>query len=71
MAVPAETIPNVVISLGVMSHKIRNQYTDILVMIDHSEMILYFRILHDSAALSFFDAFFSRWPQFLSLCNLY
>ena len=61
MAMPAESTPNIVVSLDVMQHKIRSKSTDIHVMIDHGDMRIRLKVLPDRRAITAFNAFYSRW----------
>lgn len=56
-----EAVPNVVVCLNVVPHKNWNQSTDILVMIDHGDMLLRIKFFQDCTVLSCFIAFVSRW----------
>lgn len=44
-----------------MPHKILHNLTDILVIIDHSDMLTRLKMLHNRSAQEAFNAFFSRW----------
>ena len=61
LAMPAEATPNIVFSLDIIPHKIRNKSTDILVTIDHGDMLILLKILHDRRAITAFNTFYSRW----------
>lgn len=58
---PPESTPNVVVSLDVMQHKIRNQKTHILVMIDHFDIVLRLKKSSNCTALTAFNIFYRRW----------
>lgn len=61
LALPPEPTPNLAVSLDVMPHKIRNKHVDILVMIDHSDMLLRLKMLPNRTAEAAFNAYLSRW----------
>ena len=61
MAMPAEATPNIVVSLDFMQHKIRSKSTDILVMMDHGDMLIRLKVLPDGRSITAFNVFYSRW----------
>lgn len=60
-AFPPKATPNVVISLDDMPYRVNNKGLDILVMIDHRNMILKFKQLPGCTALAAGNAFYSHW----------
>lgn len=61
LALPPEATPNLAVSLDVMPHVIHNKSTNILVIIDHGDMLLRLALLHNNSAPTAFNAFYSRW----------
>lgn len=61
---PLEATPNIVIFLDVMKHEIRNESADILVMVDHGNMLMLLKKFPSRTALVAFHRFNSRWISF-------
>lgn len=56
LKISLEGVPNVVVSLNVVQRKIKNKSVDILVMIDHGDVMIRLK-MHKTT----FNAFYSRW----------
>lgn len=61
LALPPQATPNFVVSLDVMPHNIRNKSTELLVIIDHGDMLRPLKLIPDLSARSAFNAFYARW----------
>lgn len=61
LALPAEATPNITVSLDFMSNMINNRQKEVLVMLDHGDMLLKLKHIPDHSVETSFNAFYSRW----------
>lgn len=60
---PSEVVPDVFVSLDVRPLEMQNKTEDILVLIDHGDMILKLKLLPNRTALTALNAFYSPWTS--------
>lgn len=61
LAIPPEATPNLAVSLYVVYNKINKKPNDILVIIDHGDMLVRLKLLPVRTSQTSFNAFYSRW----------
>lgn len=61
LTLPPEATPNLMVDLDVMPHKIHTKAADLLVIIDHGDMLIRLKMLPDRSAPTTFNAFYNRW----------